>query len=301
MLRQTGCLMALAAAGVATVLTTAAPSPATAATTTSATCVDGGGVRWQVTAIWGGVYRASDGVSRVTLDYVGWTTVAGIVPTDSVVRTYNGSGTLYQRQPWTGSFDYRSGTAFKVRNPANPASSAGKVKVTATLGVDGDGYGDCTVSFTQPGTAPSPTPTPTTTAPVTPTPTSTPTSGSVSDRYEADVITATNGERAAQGLAAVAAEACVDRYAEAQAGRMAGENRMYHQDLGPILSECRLSSVGENVAFGYPDGKAVTAGWMGSTGHRANILNSSYRLIGVGAAQNAEGRWYVAQVFGAAR
>jgi uncharacterized protein YkwD len=112
---------------------------------------------------------------------------------------------------------------------------------------------------------------------------------------------ATNGERATQGLAALTAEACVDRYAEAQAARMAAESRMYHQDLGPILTECRLSSVGENVAYGYPDGKAVTAGWMGSAGHRANILNSSYRLIGVGAAQNAEGRWYVAQVFGASR
>ena len=40
-------------------------------------------------------------------------------------------------------------------------------------------------------------------------------------------------------------------------------------------------------------------GWMGLSGHRANILNGSYRLLGVGAAQSLDGRWYAAQVFGA--
>jgi uncharacterized protein YkwD len=53
------------------------------------------------------------------------------------------------------------------------------------------------------------------------------------------------------------------------------------------------------VAYGYPSGSAVVAGWMGSSGHRANILNSSYRLLGVGAVQSSDGRWYAAQVFGA--
>jgi uncharacterized protein YkwD len=37
---------------------------------------------------------------------------------------------------------------------------------------------------------------------------------------------------------------------------------------------------------------------MGSTGHQQNILNPSCRLLGVGAAQDADGRWYAAQVFG---
>ena len=52
------------------------------------------------------------------------------------------------------------------------------------------------------------------------------------------------------------------------------------------------------MAYGYASGAAVTAGWMGSTGHRQNILNPSYRLLGVGAAQDTDGRWYAAQVFG---
>jgi uncharacterized protein YkwD len=37
---------------------------------------------------------------------------------------------------------------------------------------------------------------------------------------------------------------------------------------------------------------------MHSEGHRANILNPSYRLLGMGARRSDEGRWYAAQVFG---
>ena len=42
----------------------------------------------------------------------------------------------------------------------------------------------------------------------------------------------------------------------------------------------------------------MTTAWMNSTGHRANILNAGYSVIGVGAAQDSTGRWYAAQVFG---
>jgi uncharacterized protein YkwD len=97
---------------------------------------------------------------------------------------------------------------------------------------------------------------------------------------------------------ALSDQACVDKYAENQAARMAAESRMYHQEMGPIMNECNLRMVGENVAYGYRDGAAVMVGWMNSPGHRANILNANYRLLGVGAAQSAQGRWYSAQVFG---
>ena len=42
----------------------------------------------------------------------------------------------------------------------------------------------------------------------------------------------------------------------------------------------------------------VNDGWMNSEGHRANILNPSFRLMGIGARKGHNGRWYVAQVFG---
>lgn len=121
-----------------------------------------------------------------------------------------------------------------------------------------------------------------------------------STNYESDVVKYTNVERAKRGLAKVSSSSCVDSYAEAQAARMAKAKRMYHQDLMTIARACRLRMVGENVAYGYTSGQSVTAAWMASPGHRANLLQRDYRLIGVGAVKASNGRWYVSQVFGRA-
>ena len=83
---------------------------------------------------------------------------------------------------------------------------------------------------------------------------------------------------------------------------MAESGSMYHQDLGPVMDGCGLSTAGENVAYGYPSGRAVVRrGWMHSEGHRANILSRDYRLVAVAARRDAGGTWYVAQVFGRRR
>jgi uncharacterized protein YkwD len=42
------------------------------------------------------------------------------------------------------------------------------------------------------------------------------------------------------------------------------------------------NALGENIADGSPSPQAVVTGWMGSSGHRANILNADYRETGVG-------------------
>jgi hypothetical protein len=141
--------LALVVAALAALLATSLiPTAARAATTQTASCVDGGGVRWYAKAIWGGTYTAADGTQKISIDYAGWTTKAGKRPTDSIVRSYDGSGRLLQTLSWTGVFDYRSGSAYKVRNPLNPPSSPGRAYVRVTLGVDGDGFGPCTVTFT---------------------------------------------------------------------------------------------------------------------------------------------------------
>lgn len=121
-----------------------------------------------------------------------------------------------------------------------------------------------------------------------------------STSYESDVVRYANAERVKKRLAQMSSSACVDRYAEAQASRMAKAKRMYHQDMLTIARACRLRIVGENVAYGYTSGKAVTSAWMASPGHRANLLHRDFRLIGVGAVQASNGRWYVSQVFGRA-
>jgi uncharacterized protein YkwD len=121
---------------------------------------------------------------------------------------------------------------------------------------------------------------------------------SASGSYERSVQSHTNEERTKRDRKALKKSACLDGYAEKQARAMADSQQLYHQELGPILADCNLSQVGENIAFGYTSGKAAVAAWMASPGHRSNLLNSRHRLIGVGAYQDADGHWYVSQVLG---
>jgi uncharacterized protein YkwD len=53
----------------------------------------------------------------------------------------------------------------------------------------------------------------------------------------------------------------------------------------------------ENVAYGQSNPSAAVSSWMTSSGHRANILNSSMTEIGTGFARDASGRPYYVQVF----
>lgn len=115
--------------------------------------------------------------------------------------------------------------------------------------------------------------------------------------YETGAFTATNVQRAAHGRAALGPRACLRKWAVRQARKMAEQQRMFHQDLSRVAEDCGLSYAGENVAYGYSSGTAVVRAWMGSPGHRANILSRNYRQMGIGARQ-ADGVWYVAQVFG---
>jgi uncharacterized protein YkwD len=46
----------------------------------------------------------------------------------------------------------------------------------------------------------------------------------------------------------------------------------------------KRDAAAENIAYGYATPADVMKGWMNSEGHRTNILNCSYKAIGVGVA-----------------
>lgn len=119
--------------------------------------------------------------------------------------------------------------------------------------------------------------------------------------YDAEIKKYTNIERTKRELRTLKHHSCLDRYAQAHANRLAKQttDRLYHQDLKVVLKKCNMRTVGENAAFGFKTGREAVVGWMNSKGHRANLLNSKYRLLGIGVATNAKGRVYSVQVFGA--
>ncbi len=117
-------------------------------------------------------------------------------------------------------------------------------------------------------------------------------------RYEDQARSATNNKRDHHDLRALRQGGCVQKWARRQARRMANQDRMFHQDMGRVLDRCDLGSVGENVAAGYPTGRAAVKAWMRSPGHRANILRPGYRLLGLAVRTADDGTKYACQVFG---
>ena len=56
------------------------------------------------------------------------------------------------------------------------------------------------------------------------------------------------------------------------------------------LDGARSWSIGENIAYGtgpYGTPRSIVRSWMHSPGHRANILNGTFRDIGIGIAPGA--------------
>ena len=125
----------------------ALPAQATTTTTTTRSCRDGGGVTWHTKVVWGATYWAS-GVTKVAVDYAGWTSTLSVLPTDSSVRTYEGKGRLVRELARSATLDYRHGSTYARRNPVNPTLVGAKIVIT--LGRDADGFGNCSVTHTLP-------------------------------------------------------------------------------------------------------------------------------------------------------
>ncbi|WP_051804373.1 CAP domain-containing protein [Streptomyces griseus] len=118
------------------------------------------------------------------------------------------------------------------------------------------------------------------------------------------VIALVNAERAKAGCGPVTASATLARAAQGHSDDMAARDFFDHTDPdgdGPgervTAAGYPWSTYGENIAMGQTTAEQVMEGWMNSPGHRANILNCSFKEIGVGV--HTDGGPYWTQVFGA--
>jgi uncharacterized protein YkwD len=132
-----------------------------------------------------------------------------------------------------------------------------------------------------------------------------PTTAPVPD-LAADVIARTNAERSAAGLAPVVAHPQLMAAALAHSQDQAASQRMTHTGSDGSNAGDRIERAGyrwrtwaENVAMGYGSAGAVMDGWMGSAGHRANILNGNFVHIGVAVVSGSDGRPYWTMVLAA--
>ncbi|WP_226642095.1 CAP domain-containing protein [Mesobacillus subterraneus] len=119
-------------------------------------------------------------------------------------------------------------------------------------------------------------------------PAAAPVSSAVS-AYEQKVVELTNQERAKNGLKPLALDTELSKVAREKSRDM--QSKGYFSHTSPtygspfdMMKKFGISyrSAGENIAMGQRTPEEVVNAWMNSSGHRANILNSSYTHIGVG-------------------
>ncbi|MGW0806325.1 CAP domain-containing protein [Nonomuraea sp. NPDC002799] len=148
------------------------------------------------------------------------------------------------------------------------------------------------------------TPAPTTT-PTTPPPSSGTVGNTVGSTVENEVLRLTNAERAQGGCQPLKHDPQLRAAAFGHSSDMARTGHFDHdsQDGRTFMDRIKAagftggSAFAENIAFGQPTAASVVQGWMNSPGHRANIMNCRYNLIGVGAATSSQGRIYWTQDF----
>ncbi|MFG1814634.1 CAP domain-containing protein [Kribbella sp. NPDC049174] len=134
-----------------------------------------------------------------------------------------------------------------------------------------------------------PTPRPTRTSTPTPTKTTTSAPSGGSGTAEAQVLKLTNDERAKAGCGPLRTNSALTNAAEAHAADMVDRHYFAHDSLDGRSPFDRMKAAGyrggamaENIAVGYQSPAAVVEGWMNSSGHRKNILNCTYTVIGIG-------------------
>lgn len=104
-------------------------------------------------------------------------------------------------------------------------------------------------------------------------------------------LAAVNAERAERGRVALAWNAALEEAALAHAADMARRGYFSHTGANGSSVRSRVTRTGydgcfwaENIAKGQRDVGAVLSAWMGSRGHRANILHRNAREVGLARA-----------------
>ena len=104
---------------------------------------------------------------------------------------------------------------------------------------------------------------------------------------EKNIVEFTNQQRKQHGLSPLQIDENLVKSARNHTIWMARNRSLQHTS----------QPVAENIAMGYSSSQGVVQGWMNSSGHRANILNGSYRRIGTAAYESPNGTIFWCQQF----
>ena len=130
--------------------------------------------------------------------------------------------------------------------------------------------------------------------------------------WQTNMVNAINRERTAAGLSSVSTCGALNQTAQGYAEVLIGTRDISHTGPDGSNLQARVantgyvgwSNIGENLAAGQGTVDEVMGAWMGSSGHRANILKPEFTHVGFGRAKglykdNTVESWFWVQNFGA--
>ena len=104
-----------------------------------------------------------------------------------------------------------------------------------------------------------------------------------------------NFERSSRNVPLLELADDLNEYAQKHTVYMAKNNSLRHSNISVLLRD--YSACAENIAAGQKTPEDAVESWMGSYGHRSNILSSDYRHVGFGYF-SIEDEIYWCAVFG---
>jgi uncharacterized protein YkwD len=124
-------------------------------------------------------------------------------------------------------------------------------------------------------------------------------------KEEKEFVELTNKVRAKEELPALEPHAWLFKAARDHSATMAKKGELEHKFDGKTVGDraeavgYEWTGIGENIAESESDTPpGIMKIWMGSEGHRANILNKKFVHLGVGVVKNDKGETYYTLVFG---
>jgi uncharacterized protein YkwD len=111
-----------------------------------------------------------------------------------------------------------------------------------------------------------------------------------------EILSEHNKERSVRNAEPLKSDPVLQERAQKWAELMARRHSLTHSRLQ--LDGTPYSSMGENIAMGYPTIDSVMDGWMESPGHKRNILSKRYTHAGFGYAKAKDGSPYWCAQFG---
>ena len=122
------------------------------------------------------------------------------------------------------------------------------------------------------------------------------------NQTERSLLSVVNEVRGNHGLRPLKVDPALARAARSYTATMLRTGVFSHGDMFGRLSRSGAAgpAYGENLAWGtgpFATARQVVRGWMGSPGHRANLLRPGWTRIGLGALQGTFGGYAGATVF----